>query len=60
MAWIYEDAEVTIIAASGSDASYGLPGVGSTTRLAQPKIKVAGMTLVSTLCDLRVCIWESV
>jgi hypothetical protein len=60
MAWIYEGAEITIIAASGNNANYGLPGVGRTTRLAQPKIKVAGMTLVSTLCDPRVRIRESV
>jgi hypothetical protein len=33
---IYQNAEVTIIAAAGSDSKYGLPGVGKRHRDPQP------------------------
>ena len=59
MAWICEAAEVTIIAAAGSDASHGLPGVGNTPRSIQPRIEIARMKLVSTLPDPKKLIQES-
>lgn len=36
MAWIYSQATVTVVAASGDDSDTGLPGVGSTPRTADP------------------------
>ena len=64
MASIYEGAELTIVAAAGLDANYGLPGVGTTLRRPQPKIRLQpGSMLVSTLQDSRVQIpsaeWSS-
>ncbi|KAL7955733.1 heterokaryon incompatibility protein domain-containing protein [Trichoderma compactum] len=59
MAWIYERAEVTIIAASGVDAHHGLPGVESTSRTTQPKIELGNMTLVHTLADPQVLLQDS-
>jgi hypothetical protein len=54
MASIYEGAELTIVAAAGLDAKYGLPGVGTTPRQPQPKIRLqSGSMLVSTLQDPR-------
>ena len=46
---IYSNAEVTIIAAAGEDASFGLPGVNEATRLYQPNMKIGGYHLTSTL-----------
>ncbi|KAF2499046.1 HET-domain-containing protein, partial [Lophium mytilinum] len=46
---IYAGAELTIFAVAGKDASYGLPGVGKTTRRPQPSISIGGKTYVSTL-----------
>jgi hypothetical protein len=60
MKLIYKGTEVTIVAASGTDADSGLPGVGSTSISTQPKVRMSDMTLVSTLCDPRVRIRESV
>jgi Heterokaryon incompatibility protein (HET) len=52
MATIHEEADFTIVAAAGSGASYGLPGVRSTPRKPQPKFKLeSGSVLVSTLRD---------
>jgi hypothetical protein len=48
MAWIYECAEFTIVAAAGSDAKHGLPGVCSVrVELPQPEIHVSPGLLVS-------------
>ena len=63
MAWIYECAEFTIVAAAGSDASYGLPGAGSTKRAAgtQPQVQVSpNLHLLSSLSDPRIIVKESV
>ncbi|KAK1248725.1 hypothetical protein MKX08_006945 [Trichoderma sp. CBMAI-0020] len=54
MTTIYEYAELTIVSASGSGASDGLPGVRSIPRKKQPKIPLAnGSLLVSSLQDPR-------
>jgi hypothetical protein len=39
---IYEEAELTIVAAAGSGAKHGLPGVRSTSRTPQPKYTLDG------------------
>lgn len=60
MATIYSEAKFTIVAAAGSGASHGLPGVRSTPRKPQPKFKLEnGSVLVSTLQDPRREILES-
>ncbi|KFA78710.1 hypothetical protein S40288_01614 [Stachybotrys chartarum IBT 40288] len=58
---IYEGARLTIVAACGEDATYGLPGMGTTSRPAQPKYKFpnANITLVSSLPDPRLSVRES-
>ncbi|CAM1503276.1 Fc.00g080520.m01.CDS01 [Cosmosporella sp. VM-42] len=58
---IYEGAVLTIIAACGEDATFGLPGIGSTSRPAQPKYKFmnSGTTLVSSLQDPRLAVKNS-
>ncbi|KAM0261502.1 hypothetical protein ACHAQJ_002184 [Trichoderma viride] len=58
---IYEGAAFTIIAAAGENAMHGLPGVGSTSRLAQPKYKftTSNVTLVSSLQDPRLLVERS-
>jgi hypothetical protein len=45
---IYQNAEVTVIAAAGKDPSYGLPGVGSRSRELQPSGKIRNILMVST------------
>ncbi|OAL46375.1 HET-domain-containing protein [Pyrenochaeta sp. DS3sAY3a] len=37
---VYKNAELTIIAAAGSDADYGLPGVGLRQRIPQEQVKI--------------------
>ncbi|KAJ9138082.1 HET-domain-containing protein [Pleurostoma richardsiae] len=60
MTTIYEAAHFTIVAAAGSGATYGLPGVRTTPRRPQPKIKLdSGSILVSSLKDPRREIFES-
>ncbi|KAM0209719.1 hypothetical protein ACHAQD_011060 [Fusarium lateritium] len=58
---IFEGAVLAIIAACGEDADYGLPGVGSRTRPAQPKYEFvnSNLTLVSSLQDPRLAIKNS-
>ncbi|KAK7417590.1 hypothetical protein QQZ08_011571 [Neonectria magnoliae] len=58
---IFEGAIFAIIAACGEDANHGLPGVGSTTRPAQPKYQFVNsdITLVSSLQDPRLAIKNS-
>ena len=47
---IYSSAVITIIAAAGDSASYGLPDVlSSIVRRAQPYVKVRGRLLASTM-----------
>ncbi|KAK2593514.1 hypothetical protein QQS21_008780 [Conoideocrella luteorostrata] len=45
---IYNNAELTIIAAAGPDEEYGLPGVGSTMRFRQNIVHLDGMVFLST------------
>jgi len=57
---IYQCADITLFAAAGSGASYGLPGVGPTPRNAQPRYTLdSGSTLVSILRDPRRDVMES-
>ncbi|KAF7556703.1 hypothetical protein G7Z17_g1221 [Cylindrodendrum hubeiense] len=56
---IYEGAFLTIVAAAGKDADYGLPGAGTRSRTPQPKVVIGGTTLISTLRDPRDVIAES-
>ncbi|CAM1509646.1 Fc.00g033850.m01.CDS01 [Cosmosporella sp. VM-42] len=56
---IYEGACLTIIAAAGKNADYGLPGAGTRSRTPQPKVVISGKTLISTLRDPRDVIAES-
>ncbi|KAH9209012.1 heterokaryon incompatibility protein-domain-containing protein [Leptodontidium sp. 2 PMI_412] len=57
---IYEGADFTIVAAAGSGASHGLPGVRSTPRIPQPKYYLdSGNLLLSMLRDPRRDILES-
>lgn len=64
MTAVYAGAELTIIAAAGSDASVGLPGVGTTPRRPQPECKVpssnGGFNLVSIMRDPKLTIRSSV
>ena len=46
---VYSSAEITIIAAAGDSAWYGLPGVSSTLRRTQPHAMVRGRLLASTM-----------
>ena len=60
MTTIYEEADFTIVAAAGSGASHGLPGVRSTPRIPQPKYYLdSGSLLLSMLRDPRRDILES-
>ncbi len=59
MAAIYQNAEFTIIAAAGSGASHGLPGVGLTKRRPQPKIRMGETVLASILENRRQDIYQS-
>ncbi len=59
MGLIYEMAEATIVAAAGEDASFGLPGVGNTPRLLQPRAIIGKQLLVSLLPDPRLIIKQS-
>ena len=58
---VFEGSVVTIVAAHGQNATYGLPGVASTSRPEQPHYRFAdgNVTLVSSLPDPRVTIQES-
>lgn len=50
---VYQLATVTLIAACGEDASFGLPGISSTPRYKQPAIKINGRTWVSAQITLE-------
>ena len=56
---IYLCAETTIVAAAGENANYGLPGVSSTLRRAQPYAVVRGQLLASTMRSPQVAIGGS-
>lgn len=60
MTTIYEEAELTIVAAAGPGAGHGLPGIRSTSRIPQPKYTLdSGSTLLSSHRDPRYDILES-
>ena len=59
MALIYNHAYLTIVAAAGSDASFGLPGVGVRGRISQPTVNVGGRTLVCTMQDPQITVMNS-
>lgn len=46
---IYSYAQLTIIAASGSDPNYGLPGVGKRSRIPMKQIRLGEMVLVESI-----------
>lgn len=48
---IYESAELTIVAAAGTDETYGLPGVGQRPRVPQKTARLTGVQVVSTMED---------
>ncbi|KAM6529760.1 hypothetical protein FALCPG4_007888 [Fusarium falciforme] len=50
---VYQVATVTLVAACGEDASFGLLGVSSILRYKQPAIKISGHTWVSTQSTLQ-------
>ena len=56
---IYRQAEATICAVVGENASYGLPGVGSAARVVQPSVTVKGVQMVSTMFTQARIIQES-
>lgn len=49
MDMVYHHAEITIIAAAGSDPHYGLPGIGRRPRVPQPAIEMKGILVLSSL-----------
>ena len=53
---IYNNAVMTIVAASGSTVDAGLPGWGETSRSIQSVENVPGMELVTALPPINVCI----
>ncbi|KAK4204559.1 heterokaryon incompatibility protein-domain-containing protein [Triangularia verruculosa] len=63
MAEIYGSAQATIVAAAGSDPTYGLPGVSTTQRSPQPYVKLRGRTLTwtygSTRDDISNSVWST-
>jgi hypothetical protein len=48
---IYENSELTIIAAAGHDESYGLPGVGFRSRGSQPTVRIGKVEVIWTMRD---------
>ncbi|KAK4221566.1 heterokaryon incompatibility protein-domain-containing protein [Podospora fimiseda] len=58
MDMIYKVAFLTIIAASGEDSSYGLPGI-SRNRVKQPRITLRNSLWVSRLTPLEEISWHS-
>lgn len=49
--YIYENADLTVVAAAGADETYGLPGVGQTPRTPQRTAKFNGMSVITTMKD---------
>ena len=56
---VYSCAVITIVAAAGESANYGLPGVSNTLRRAQPCAVVRGQLLASTMRSSQVAIGSS-
>jgi hypothetical protein len=55
---VYTNAEVTIIAAAGSNPSHGLPGVGISQRIPQPSAQAGSTLLRSTFPDGKFAVEE--
>lgn len=51
MGAIYENAQLTIIAAAGADENYGLPGVGTRPRIFQPTARAGKVEIINTMRD---------
>ena len=56
---IYENSELTIIAAAGVDQNHGLPGAGKPPRLQQLTASIGNFTFISTLRPPSSCIRTS-
>lgn len=56
---IYENAELTIVAAAGVDETYGLPGVGQRPRTPQGAATFNGLSVISTMKDPHISIRSS-
>ncbi|KAH9209866.1 heterokaryon incompatibility protein-domain-containing protein [Leptodontidium sp. 2 PMI_412] len=56
---VYTGAWLTIFAAAGPDANYGLPGIGKTQRINQPRLELDKGDLISTHRDPKLVIGES-
>jgi len=56
---VYETAEITIIAASGIDEDFGLPGVSIQRRKTQPIANLGNITVASTMQDPHTSIRNS-
>lgn len=56
---VYLCAVITIVAAAGESANYGLPEVSFTLRRAQPYAAVRGQLLASTMRNSQVAIGSS-
>ncbi|KAJ0119508.1 hypothetical protein J7T55_013710 [Diaporthe amygdali] len=50
---IYENADLTIVAAAGADETYGLPGVDQRPRTPQKTARFNGLSVITTLKDPR-------
>ena len=48
---VYQNAELTIIAAAGHDASFGLLGISTRPRVQKPSLRLGNLQLASTLTD---------
>jgi hypothetical protein len=59
MDMVYNGATVTIIAAAGAGASYGLPGVGERHRIQVPSMTIGSQTWVSGSRDMRAPLLKS-
>ncbi|KAK5273874.1 hypothetical protein LTR99_000871 [Exophiala xenobiotica] len=57
---VYSGAEITIVAATGLDEDYGLPGVGLTTRVPQLRATVKHVQIVCTMIHPHETIVRSV
>ncbi|KAF2812838.1 HET-domain-containing protein, partial [Mytilinidion resinicola] len=56
---IHAHAQVTLVAAAGEDADYGLPGVGSRFRFVQPHAEIMNEMVVSTLPHIKEALKDS-
>jgi hypothetical protein len=56
---IYQNSEVTIVAAAGEDPSYGLPGVSRRERRPQPQAKIGSTLFITPLSTTRALIANS-